>query len=92
MLAEIGQLKSRLEASRTEHRKEQQGLQELDLRIQQALLIFYAVEGALQLSIVCVAKASSFEMAIFTIRYRDIVIMILLQFSVVFQWFPVGNP
>jgi septal ring factor EnvC (AmiA/AmiB activator) len=38
VLAEIGQLKSRLEASRTEHRKEQQGLQELDLRIQQANL------------------------------------------------------
>lgn len=36
VLAEIGQLKSQLEASRTEHRKEQQGLQELDLRIQQA--------------------------------------------------------
>jgi septal ring factor EnvC (AmiA/AmiB activator) len=35
VLAEIGRLKSRLEASRTEHRREQQGLQKLDLRIQQ---------------------------------------------------------
>lgn len=34
VLAEIDQLKARLEASRTEHRREQQGLRELDLRIQ----------------------------------------------------------
>ncbi|HET6593385.1 MAG TPA: peptidoglycan DD-metalloendopeptidase family protein [Xanthomonadales bacterium] len=34
VLAEIGQLKARLEASRTEHRREQQGLRELDLQLQ----------------------------------------------------------
>jgi len=36
VLAQIGELKTQLEASRTEHRSEQQRLQKLDLRIQQA--------------------------------------------------------
>jgi len=38
VLAEIGRLKKKLESSRTEQRKEQGRLQELDLRIQQASL------------------------------------------------------